>query len=726
MSAGSEILKKLESTVEVMEGFKLLAIRPLKGCNKRLLKILEENRLYKFYQDYEFVFDSKKQTKVKKVVPPKSGIEDLYNIEWLDDRGYQLKELLISVSAIVGKNGAGKSSLLDLIYAANYQLALYAGILTYNNDIEINWVSASVFKKLPAQKKRLKSIENLKLELFYEKDGQIIELTINSNRSVDNAQLNTSPFKFRILSSPDPNSKRNFNLSSLLKDTKNFIREYFFYTVAVNYSAYSLNSLQMGKWLDYVVHKNDGYQTPLVINPKRTKGDIDINVENDLVVQRLMSNILEPLGNNKSDDSLRNIAPGKTVSYLELSINWGKIDGLPEGKKAKNFDRLLAALYKRYVREDYDARKVSNKMLTIEFYLLNKIIKICTIYDPYKKYYDGVSFKITGLVKKICNDESHITFKIRQALNWLKYNHVPRVFSNLERSFKFPIDELVSNIQKIKENNPDRNLKTIELIPPSFFETRLKFSDKGYFDEMSSGEKQKIFSTSTIVYHLININSVFNRKLERLEQGVDNKYNYVNILFDEVELYFHPEYQRTYISDFISYLNKINPTNIFHISGLNVCFSTHSPFILSDLPSSNILRLIDGKPTYVNEQTFGANIHQLLHNDFFLENGFTGEFARRKINNVVDSLRSVKLSLDEKSLETKKLRSSKEELKNIETRLEIIRLEKSLIPIHQKKLSQNACKKIIELIGEPLLFATISSLYEEVFREPISQLDDSH
>jgi len=34
--------------------FKLLAIRPLKGCAPQYIKILKEDTLYKFYNDYAF------------------------------------------------------------------------------------------------------------------------------------------------------------------------------------------------------------------------------------------------------------------------------------------------------------------------------------------------------------------------------------------------------------------------------------------------------------------------------------------------------------------------------------------------------------------------------------------------------------------------------------------------------------------------------------------------
>ncbi|MEB3800181.1 hypothetical protein INQ45_03570 [Flavobacterium columnare] len=45
--------------------FKLLAIRPLDGCNEKFLKNLEENRIYQFYQDYEFLNTNGKKVEGK-------------------------------------------------------------------------------------------------------------------------------------------------------------------------------------------------------------------------------------------------------------------------------------------------------------------------------------------------------------------------------------------------------------------------------------------------------------------------------------------------------------------------------------------------------------------------------------------------------------------------------------------------------------------------------------
>jgi hypothetical protein len=39
-------------------------------------------------------------------------------------------------------------------------------------------------------------------------------------------------------------------------------------------------------WLHGIFHKNDGYQTPIVITPFRDNGNIDINKENHLALER--------------------------------------------------------------------------------------------------------------------------------------------------------------------------------------------------------------------------------------------------------------------------------------------------------------------------------------------------------------------------------------------------------------------------------------------------------
>ena len=144
---------------------------------------------------------------------------------------------------------------------------------------------------------------------------------------------------------------------------------------------------------------------------------------------------------------------------------------------------------------------------------------------------------------------------------------------------------------------------------------------------LSSGEKQLLNNIGAIIYHLQNIDSVTSRA-----------YSSVNLILEEIELYFHPEYQRLFIQRLIQ---QIHGASLSTIKYVNIMFVTHSPFVLSDIPKSNVLFLKDGKPDYtMQENTFGANIHSILKNGFFLPNLPMGEFAYQKINELFRQLNS--------------------------------------------------------------------------------------
>ena len=113
--------------------FKLIAIRPLSDCNERFLKNLNKGEIYQFYNDYKFVNNKNKEVGINDEV---SNInfeslvpKDFYNIESAD--GHNLN---INISAVVGKNGSGKSSLMELFYASIYLFSINEKILYPNVD----------------------------------------------------------------------------------------------------------------------------------------------------------------------------------------------------------------------------------------------------------------------------------------------------------------------------------------------------------------------------------------------------------------------------------------------------------------------------------------------------------------------------------------------------------------------------------------------------------------
>ncbi|UOV58158.1 hypothetical protein MUN60_09835, partial [Flavobacterium psychrophilum] len=279
------------------------------------------------------------------------------------------------------------------------------------------------------------------------------------------------------------------------------------------------------------------------------------------------------------------------------------------------------------------------------------------------------------------NDESHITFKLKQTLNYIRFSK-----SNIPiKKQRVPLKIISDFISKIKENKNYSKINTIELIPPPFFNTDIILnSDKNEkieFKTLSSGEKQKIYSISSILYHLSNLDSVKNTRTK-------TAYTNVNIVLEEIELYFHPEMQRNFINDI---LDSISGIELYKIKAINFCFVSHSPFILSDIPKENIMFLenIDNKAVQIldDKSTFGANIHDLLKDGFFMKKGSIGEFAKNRITKTIQWLNLIR----------------EENEKSIKNDFELL--------LEEKEYHKN----IIEIIDERIIKTKLLEMYSEIF-----------
>ena len=152
--------------------------------------------------------------------------------------------------------------------------------------------------------------------------------------------------------------------------------------------------------------------------------------------------------------------------------------------------------------------------------------------------------------------------------------------------------------------------------------------DKNFYDFMSlsTGEQRILRFFADIYYCAAELK-------EEFETNV--------FLFDEIDLSWHPEWQRKmvfYIKDIFDNIITQNSER-----RMNLIFTTHSPFILSDMTRNNVVLLVRNKKgnsiavPNIND-TFGANIYDLFNNNFFLgdcEGICTiGEFAKQKIQKI--------------------------------------------------------------------------------------------
>jgi hypothetical protein len=174
---------------------------------------------------------------------------------------------------------------------------------------------------------------------------------------------------------------------------------------------------------------------------------------------------------------------------------------------------------------------------------------------------------------------------------------------------------------------------------------------------------------------------------------------------DEADLTFHPEWQRQLIKILTAFL----PLEFGQcgINDLQVILTTHSPLLLGDIPSNNVIYLGNNKNKSNGERnTFGQNIHTILKDSFFLANGTLGAFAADKINNTADKLRHFGKMPPQEIEECKTIIDlvAPGILKSKLTELYEKAVNKNAVPLEEtfkesaRKLSVNELKEIMNMI----------------------------
>lgn len=648
----------------------------LDTADTRVRKSLKEHRWYpygKFLNCHDY-FSERKITEenqknvLDEIKKNQDFINELYK---LSDNKTAPK---INLNCIVGKNGSGKSSLVTLQYRIinNLSCKIKYCLPDYNQDYHPTWsfgFNAELYYELENNiycievKNNLISKEDEFFQEGCEYKTERVELKFAGDDNL------TQLFSF-LEQNRDKNDvkeikKKELKLLSKLSDAM-------FYSIATNYSFYSNSvvndewGLKEEKWLNNLFHKNDGYFTPIVLVPyKRNGSNLDSKKELSLAKERVSTLSILAFAENKNN-FIDSFSPTKIVySFIgssdykkiisqKLQDLWEELCGNHLNQHNQNIETEIKNIWKnslfskknieryekKWGKKGKNYKKIFEEIQhnTLE-YLTYKTIKMCNYYDYYMHLFDNKFFQfeddyqgqqiewkgakiVENLVKGlICTDDiNFMNLKIKQCIFFLEnldFYIGEKEYSELTGKNTIDIKKFIDKYCNNKLNiNYDYIFKNLL---PHFFKKELYYSNDQNNHEknnrplssFSSGESQIFNSLSYTIYHIKNASCIKKNK-KRIN------YNNINLVFDEAELYYHPEYQRTFISDLIGVLRRSNLNKM--VTSINITLVTHSPFMLSDIPEANITYLKQGEiEEKIKTKTLAANIYDLLKNQFFMD-----------------------------------------------------------------------------------------------------------
>ncbi len=595
----------------------------------------------------------------------------------------------VTVSSIVGNNGSGKSTLIDIMFRLINNLAYV--ILEQDKDQSVIHTGEST----AGPGRELYYAYGLWASMYFETDGNLSRITCKWD-DVEYALYDSTANKLKIYKASEVKGQKG--IYSVLRQffytiSCNYSQYAFRKDDYLPLTHDKEDEGVDGEWLSGLYHKNDGYVAPLVMTPYRKNGLIDFDNENKLSQQRLV--VITILFYMQGRQFMEGYNPEHIVFSYDLKYRDGRINEL--SRRTQDFDtKDLAILmkafqdsWKNYLAKEYEKKKkesldndflksdsIQKKLtdkLEVEFeittyYLAYKSLKICLVYSNYQKlisikklarlakqggghlkeYAESEFFKdkIKKIVNKQDGDQSHITLKIHQCITFYQTKLID------SKDHLMPIDDYIGSLKgktydDIVKGLPPAYYSVDVTMMPGKLEKKPKADyfrpetlarndrfRKGEvrFSQMSSGQRQLMNSLSYIIYHIKNIQSIRNSK--------DTvAYKHINIVFDEAEMYAHPNFQRDFVYKLLEAIHWCH-INTKKIKSIHILLATHSPFVLSDVLSQRSLYLEEGHPVDIIGQSFGGNYYELLENSFFFKESAIGRVSTERIQEWIEEAES--------------------------------------------------------------------------------------
>jgi predicted ATPase len=301
-------------------------------------------------------------------------------------------------------------------------------------------------------------------------------------------------------------------------------------------------------------------------------------------------------GNTLFDDKVLEDTSHQTYFYKYLILNRLMFIDERMGVDLKTLIEDIKKIFQKEIFEDKDYSQI-----------INEIHKVNPIDDD--------KYKIDNVQKILEN------FEYKNNNIWVEKNS-----TNISQAYSFN-NSLLNTID---------NYNTIRT---NYFHNN---NEEYNYLSLSSGEREYIKLFTHIIYHL---------------QQDDRR----DIFFlDEPDLALHPNWQKKLIKDLVHFTEK---------KSIQLILTSHSPFILSDIPKEHVIFLQDfkQKEPFKDKQTFGANIHTLLSDGFFMSDGLMGEFAKGKIKDIKNFYEKVKKDDNPKQNHSDEYEENEKDFKHIQS-----------------------------------------------------------
>ena len=387
------------------------------------------------------------------------------------------------------------------------------------------------------------------------------------------------------------------------------------------------------------------------------KGKIEKDNKNEDEDKKDNKNDDEDKKDNKNNDEDKK---DKNKNYPTVSDTFWKWEDIKE---------MLDLLPKLYEQLNKDTKNKDNKISYILERMKDIILFICTKYINWNLLLNRYENLKKALWESPFFDKKNNQVLIDQL--WEKIITIPEcILDEKSDKFKKKSDDLhydqrrnivLENVLKYFRNiasstnkKTDFSFSEQNLLIKLFFEkifwnVDLQYDESIKFSALSSGEK-------IIALRLWNIY----REILRLQS--ENKKNFL-ILIDEPDLHLHLDWQRQYIQKLIDVFSNL-PSDI----KLHFIIATHSPFLISDLPTECMIAL--KKDSAWNSEvlelkrnsTFWANFVDLIRSGFFFKNQMLmWSFAEEVIKQIAEDERRDILENDANWISIKKKKEDLEE-----------------------------------------------------------------